>query len=67
MEVLSEHLSMLVGRYVPTKVIRVHNKDNPGLMMNAFMLLASSSRLIVGGPAIALKLTRKSLSTVSES
>ena len=29
-EVLNEHLSLLVGRrYVPTKVIRVHNKDRP--------------------------------------
>ena len=26
-EVLNEHLSLLVGRYVPTKVIRVHKKD----------------------------------------
>ena len=30
-EVLNEHLSLLVGRYVPTKVIRVHNKDKPWL------------------------------------
>ena len=28
-EVLQEHLSLLVGRYVPTKVIRVSNKDIP--------------------------------------
>ena len=28
-EVLNEHISLLVGRYVPTKVIRVRNKDNP--------------------------------------
>ena len=28
-QVLNEHLSLLVGRYVPTKVIRVHNKDTP--------------------------------------
>ena len=28
-EVLNEHLSLLVGRYVPTKVISVHNKDKP--------------------------------------
>ena len=27
--VLNEHLSLLVGRYVPTKVIPVHNKDKP--------------------------------------
>ena len=28
-EVLNEHLSQLVGSYVPTKVIRVRNKDTP--------------------------------------
>ena len=28
-EVLNEHLSLLVGYYVPTKVIRVRNKDLP--------------------------------------
>ena len=28
-EVLKEHLSLLVGCYVPTKVIRVRNKDKP--------------------------------------
>ena len=27
--VLNEHLSLLVGRYAPTKVIRVRNKDKP--------------------------------------
>ena len=28
-EVLDKHLSLLVGCYVPTKVIHVHNKDKP--------------------------------------
>ena len=28
-EVFNEHLSLLVGRYVPTNVIRVRNKDKP--------------------------------------
>ena len=28
-EVLNEHLSLLVGRYVPTKIICVCNKDKP--------------------------------------
>ena len=28
-EVLNEHLSLLVERYVPTKVTRVRNKDKP--------------------------------------
>ena len=41
-EVLDEHLSLLVGRYVPTKVIRVRNKDKLWFMINAGMLLASS-------------------------
>ena len=30
-QVLTEHLSMLVGRYVPTKVIRMRNKGKPWL------------------------------------
>ena len=28
-DLLNEHLLLLVGRHVPTKVIRVHNKDKP--------------------------------------
>ena len=28
-KVLNEHLSLLVGRYVPTKITSVHNKDKP--------------------------------------
>ena len=28
-EVLNEHLSLLVGRFGPTKIIRVRNKDKP--------------------------------------
>ena len=28
-EVLNERMSLLVGRYVPTKVISVRNKDKP--------------------------------------
>ena len=28
-EILNEHLSLLVGRYVPTKIIHVRNKDKP--------------------------------------
>ena len=63
-EVLNEHLSLLVGRYVPTKVIRVRNKISLGLMINAGMLLATSRRLILGGPLIVLGLTGKSLSVV---
>ena len=35
-----------------------------GFIINAGMLLASSTRLIFGGPVITLGLTGKSLSTV---
>ena len=28
-KVLNEHLSLLVGRYVPCKVVRVRNKNKP--------------------------------------
>ena len=63
-EVLNEHLLLLVGRFVPTKVIRVRNKDTVYLMINAVVLLVSSRRLIFGGLLISLGLTGKSLSTV---
>ena len=36
-EVLNEHISLLVGRYVPTKVIVCVTKINLGLMINAGM------------------------------
>ena len=61
-KVLNEHLSLLVGHYVPTKVIRVRNKDKP--WFDAGILLTSSRRLIFGEPVITLGLTGKSLSTV---
>ena len=38
-EVLNEHVSVLVGRYVPTKVIRVRNKDKPSFDDQAGMFL----------------------------
>ena len=65
-EVLNEHLLLLVERFVLTKIIRVRNKDKPrfGDLINAGMLLASSKRLIFGEPVNALGLTGKSLSTV---
>ena len=63
-EVLNEHLLLLVVRFVLTKVIRVRNMDKPFFMINAGMLLASSRMLIFGGPVIALGLTGKSFSSV---
>ena len=64
MKALNEHLSLLVGRYVLTKVIRVFTRISLGLMINAGMLLVLSRRLIFGGTVIALGLTDKSLSAV---
>ena len=63
-EVLNEHLSLVVGRYVPTKVIRVCNKDKPWFDDQCRHAFNLSRRLIFGGPVIALRLTGKSLSAV---
>ena len=63
-EVLNEHISLLVGRYVPTKIIHVHNKDSLGSMIYADVLSTSSRRLIFGGPVIDLGLFGKSLFAV---
>ena len=60
-EVLNEHLLVLVGLYVPTKVIRVRTRVGLGLMSNAGMLLDSSRWLVCSGPMIALGLIEKSL------
>ena len=63
-EILKEHFLLLVGRLVPTKVIRVRNKDKPWFddqCRHDFGLLHG---LIFGGPVIVLGLTGKSLSTV---
>ena len=63
-EVLNEHFPLLVGHYVPTKVISVATRINSGFMINAGIFLASRRRLIFGGPVIALGLIGKSLSAV---
>ena len=63
-EVLNEHLLLLVERFVHSKVIHVRNKDKPWFDDQCGMFLASSRRLILGGPVIALWLTGKSLSAV---
>ena len=64
-EVLNEHLLLLVGHFVPTKVIRIRNKYKPWFDDQCrHMLLASHMTLIFGGPVIALGLTGKSLSAV---
>ena len=63
-EVLNEHLLLLVGCFVPTKVIRVRNKTSLGFMINAGLILASNTRLMFGRPVIVLGLTGKSLFAV---
>ena len=63
-EFLNKHLLLQVGRFVPTKVIRVPTNDKPSLMINAVMLLVYSRRLIFGGLVIDLGLTGKCLSAV---
>ena len=57
-EVLNEHLLRLVGR-VSLRPPACAARISIGLMTNAIMLLASSSRLVFGGPVIALRLTGK--------
>ena len=63
-EVLNERLSLLIGRYVPTKVIRVRNKDKPSFDDQCKHALASSRRLNFDGHVNALGLTGKNLSAV---
>ena len=63
-EVLNEHLSLIVGHYVPTKVIHMRDKDKPWFddqCRHAFGLIR---RLIFDGPVIALGLTENSFSAV---
>ena len=60
-ERLSVHLSLLVERFVLTKVISVHNKDN-GLIMTSGLHSTSSRGPISGGLVIALEFTSMSLS-----
>ena len=63
-EVLNEHLSLLVGRYVQTKIILVRNKDKPwfdDLCTSAFDLKQEAH---LRQPVIALVLIGKSLFAV---
>ena len=59
-EVLNEHLSLLVGRYVPTKVIRVRNKDKPWFVDQCRHAFGFKQ---MDWPVIALHLPGKSFST----
>ena len=63
-QVLNEPLSLLVGRYVPTNVIRVHSQEKPWFDDQCRHAFGLKQRLIFGGLMITLRLTGKSLSTV---
>ena len=53
-EVLNEHLSMLVGCYVPTKVIHVQNKDKPWFDDQCRHAFGLKQKAHLGGPVITL-------------
>ena len=61
-EVLNEHLLLLVGRFVPSKIIRVRNKDKPWFDDQCRHAFDLKQEAHFGGPVIALGLTGKSLS-----
>ena len=73
-KVLNKHLSLLVGYYMPTKVISVHNKDMLWCdfsienyidnLMNAGVIFASSWRLNFAEPMLTLGWTGNYLSKV---
>ena len=63
-EVLKEHLLCWLDVLFQPRSSMYATSINLGLMINAGILLASSRRLIFGGPVILLGLTGKSLSTV---
>ena len=63
-EVLNEHLSLLVGRYVPTKIIHERNKDKPWFDDQYRRAFDLKQELIFGVPMTALGLIGKSLFAV---
>ena len=63
-EVLNEHLSMLVGRYVPAKVIRVCNKDKPWFDVQCRHAFGLKQEAHLRWTVTALGLTGKSLSAI---
>ena len=61
-ERLNVHLSLLVERFVPTKVIRVGNKDKPWFNDDFRLAFDIKQGPFSGGLVIALELTGMSLS-----
>ena len=64
LEVLNEHLSLLVGRYVPTKVIRVRNKDEPWFDDQCRHAFGCKQEAHLRWTRDSSRLTRESLSAV---
>ena len=62
-ERLNVHLSLLVERFVRTKVIRVRNKDKPWFNNDFRLAFNIKQGPISGGRVIALELTGMSLSS----
>ena len=60
-ERLNVHLSLLVERFVPTKVIHVRKKDKPWFKDDCRRAFYIKQEAIFGGIVIALKLTGMSL------
>ena len=56
------HLSLLVERFVPTKVIRASNKDKPWFNDDCRLAFDIKQGAISGGLVIALEITGMSLS-----
>ena len=63
-EVLNEHLLLLVGRFGPTKVIRMRNKDRRWFDDQCRHAFALKQEAHFGGPVITLGLAGKSLFAV---
>ena len=61
-ERLNVHLSLLVERFVPTKVMRVRNKDKPWFNVDCRHAFDTKQGPISGGLVIALEITWMSMS-----
>ena len=66
-QVFNEHLSLLYGRYGKPRLFVCAARISLGLIISEGALVASSRRLIFGGPVIASGFTGKSCPLSSES
>ena len=60
-KVLNDHLLLLVGRFVPIKVIRVRNNDKSSFDDQCRYALGIKQESDFGGPVIAVGLTGMSV------